>query len=204
MPWGMMPVVASRFNTWDTEAQLYSQQKPGCISKDRCPNRGQALGAATNFAAFYSNTTGDLHALGNREGKPWGCNWTAHVVKYTSKREREGGEQKKEKSVSTMQTGEGLGGWPYDVSHFIRNRSTSLQIRRKATKYSHAGVVVTISRSWSCENEYHADARGFSRVTIKRIAIHPEPINFPPNKEKSHKVLACRYCWYHFPICILW
>ena len=59
-----------------------AQQKPGCISKDRCPNRGQALGAATNFAAFYSNTTGDLHALGNREGKPWGCDWIVHVVKY--------------------------------------------------------------------------------------------------------------------------
>ena len=53
------------------------------------------------------------------------------------------------------------------------------------------------------EKGRHADGRGFSRMTIKRVAFHPEPINFPPNKEKSHKVLACRYCWYHFPICIL-
>ena len=54
------------------------------------------------------------------------------------------------------------------------------------------------------EKGHHADGRGFSRMTIKRVAFHPEPINFPPNKEKSHEILACRCCWYHFPIFILW
>ena len=39
--------------------------------------------------------------------KGWG---DPGVVKTISKREREGGKQKKEKSVSTMHTGEGLGG----------------------------------------------------------------------------------------------
>ena len=83
----------------------FRENKPCCISKDRFPNRGQALGAATNFAAFYSNTTGDLHALENREGKPRACKWIVHVVRYSryskgvrrnkKERKREGKEKEK-------------------------------------------------------------------------------------------------------------